>query len=222
MQKSIASALPASIPLATRMAEDDRNTLEMALSVIPRDLRRPIVDMFSKSIISRPDIILKPATIVIRINMSSKNNFEKEHIFTGNNTILGISVYEGWIYFLEDTQGIGGLPYSLSKVNSSGERYTVISATDASFLDISEDILFLRTYTIEGMRDSLYTLSITGDSLVETIIDNHDITIRKNDILDSVISTNENKKILSRIRHSKIYHGNLNNFFKYTFKMTGV
>lgn len=125
----------------------------------------------------------------------SKNNFEKEHIFTGNNTILGISVYEGWIYFLEDTQGIGGLPYSLSKVNSSGERYTVISATDASFLDISEDILFLRTYTIEGMRDSLYTLSITGDSLVETIIDNHDITIRKNDILDSVISTNENKKI---------------------------
>lgn len=126
----------------------------------------------------------------------NKNNFEKEQIFKGNSTILGIAVYEGWIYFLEDVQGIGVLPYFLSKVSSSGEGYKVINETDASFLDVSEDILFVRTYTIEGMLDTLYELSITGDSIDENLIDKYDITISKNDRLDYVISTDDSKKVL--------------------------
>lgn len=128
-----------------------------------------------------------------RIN---KNNFEKEQIFKGNSTILGITVYEGWIYFLEDAQGIRGLPYFLSKVSSSGEGYKVINETDASFLDVSEDILFVRTYTIEGMLDALYELNITEDSIDENLIDKYDITISKNDRLDYVISTDDSKKVL--------------------------
>jgi len=47
-----------------------RKTLAMALSVMPKDLSVPIVDMFLNSIISRPDIMLNPATIVIRTRMN--------------------------------------------------------------------------------------------------------------------------------------------------------
>jgi len=43
----------------------------MALSVIPKDLSVPIVDMFLNSIINRPEIMLNPATMVIRTRMNS-------------------------------------------------------------------------------------------------------------------------------------------------------
>ena len=68
-QKIMARALPMAIPFIVSTADDDKNTLAMDLSVIPRVLRRPIVEIFSNSIISRPDIILKPATMVISTRM---------------------------------------------------------------------------------------------------------------------------------------------------------
>ena len=58
------------IPFRTSAAELERNIFDMDLSVIPRDFSRPIVEMFSKSIMSRPEIILKPATIVISTRMN--------------------------------------------------------------------------------------------------------------------------------------------------------
>ena len=71
MQKARARAFPMSIPLPTRTAELERNTFEMDLSVIPRALRSPMVDMFSKSMIRSPEIILKPATTVISSRMKN-------------------------------------------------------------------------------------------------------------------------------------------------------
>ena len=47
----------------------------MDLSFMPRDFNIPISGMFSNRIISRPEIILKPATTVIssRMNMTLKS-----------------------------------------------------------------------------------------------------------------------------------------------------
>ena len=69
MQTMNARALPQSMPLSTNDAELYRNTLEIARSVMPTDLRSPILDMFSKSSIRSPEIMLNPATMVMRTRM---------------------------------------------------------------------------------------------------------------------------------------------------------
>ncbi len=69
--KARAIRLPRTIPLKTITDELARNTLAIERSVIPRAFSSPIVEIFSNSIISRPEIILKPATIVIRTRMKS-------------------------------------------------------------------------------------------------------------------------------------------------------
>jgi len=66
-----AAALPIAIPFKTITEATLRKTLAIDLSVIPRDLRVPIVEIFRNSIISNPEIMLKPATIVIRIRMNT-------------------------------------------------------------------------------------------------------------------------------------------------------
>ena len=59
------------IPFRTKEELLRRKTLEMSLSFIPRDFRSPMVEMFLKSIIRRPEIMLKPATTVISTSMNS-------------------------------------------------------------------------------------------------------------------------------------------------------
>ena len=128
-------------------------------------------------------------TDIWRIN---KMSYESKCIYSGDNTILGIAIYEGWIYFLENTQAAG----MLSKIDSLGGQYTVINETDGAFIDVSDNILFVRTYTIEGISDALYELTLNQGLINETPIKKDEIVLIRNEILDSIISTNDNKMIL--------------------------
>ena len=78
------------------MDETRRKTLAIIRSVIPSDLRVPIVGMLRKSIISRPETMLKPATTVIRIRITNtlKSSRESQSKICGYLSIteVGISV----------------------------------------------------------------------------------------------------------------------------------
>jgi len=65
-----AMPLPTSIPLNTIVDAALMNTFAMALSVIPKDFSVPIVEMLRNSIIRSPEIMLNPATIVIKTRMN--------------------------------------------------------------------------------------------------------------------------------------------------------
>ena len=70
-QNSSASAFPASIPVRTSLALTSINTLATPPLLIPRVLSIPMVEMLRKSRMSRPEIILNPATMVIRISIAA-------------------------------------------------------------------------------------------------------------------------------------------------------
>ena len=72
-------AFPAAIPLRVRTPALRRKTAAIPLSVIPIAFSRPMVEIFSKSRMSRPEITLKPATIVIRTSSTSTFRSRKEN-----------------------------------------------------------------------------------------------------------------------------------------------
>jgi hypothetical protein len=59
------------MPLKTITEATRRKTFAIDRSVIPMAFRVPMVEMFRKSMMSSPEIMLKPATMVIRIKMNS-------------------------------------------------------------------------------------------------------------------------------------------------------
>ena len=70
-QKRKARMFPAAIPLRTTDDDVRRKTDAIDLSVMPSDLSSPITGMLRKSIISNAEIMLNPATMVIRIRTKS-------------------------------------------------------------------------------------------------------------------------------------------------------
>ncbi len=124
-----------------------------------------------------------------------KGTSEKSKIYSGDAGIVGIAVQEKWIYFLELSGETSEFPYSLRKIDNTGGGHTIIEGTEASFIDISDNILFTRIFTMDGTSDILYELKGQGDSLIETRINENSVCLVKNDIRDIVFTSSDCKKV---------------------------
>ena len=84
MQNARPITFPQSIPLPIRKTANQRKVLRIVKLVAPKAFRTPIIFVRSIMIISKPEIMVKPATPIIRNKIT--------HTFRSNSQAMQISV----------------------------------------------------------------------------------------------------------------------------------